>query len=158
MPNKQPKITDVQPVDYIPDKIRTLLTNYEGDPGSLSNRQAIFTKLYNDGGDERKLAEGIAGNAQGYEGLSQALINAYYTPDTPLNAVGAQLSKGLLGRKLSKNNDVPNLDEALASANMQQEAQEQPQEGSPQETTWNRNMGVFGNAGQNGFMRFLTNG
>ena len=92
-------------INYVPKEIRGLLNDYQAHPDDLSARQAIFSKLYNGGGDHQRLAVNLAlnDNAQGYDGLRSQLISAY----TPQDQTLWQVQR--LARGKRQNNNVPNL-------------------------------------------------
>ena len=143
MAQKQP----TQPsdgMDYIPKEIRVLLDTYQNNPDSYSDRQAIFTKLYNGGGDQRKLAEAMAvnGNAEWYQGLANQLKLAYQP------AEGDSMQK-ILARNLldKKNKSVPNLN-AVENGDTSQQHSTQPN------SVWNA-AGIYGNLPQNSALSFL---
>ena len=76
------KVNEQQATDgigYVPQEIQGLLNAYGENPDDLSSRQAIFSKLYQGGGDAQKLAMNLATNdkADGYDGLRSQLIAAY---------------------------------------------------------------------------------
>ncbi|MGN8831187.1 hypothetical protein ACTQV0_02860 [Selenomonas montiformis] len=76
------KVNEQQATDgigYVPQEIQGLLNAYGENPDDLSSRQAIFSKLYQGGGDAQKLAMNLAANdkADGYDGLRSQLIAAY---------------------------------------------------------------------------------
>lgn len=131
-------------MDYIPKEIRALLDTYQNNPDSYSDRQAIFTKLYNGGGDQRKLAEAMAvnGNAEGYQGLANQLKLAYQP------AKGDSMQK-VLARNLldKKNKSVPNLN-AVENGDTSQQQSTQPN------SAWNA-AGIYGNLPQNSALSFL---
>lgn len=142
MANKQPAQSDS--LEYVPQEIRDLLGNYQNNPNSYSDRQAIFTKLYGNGGDQRKLAEAMAvnGNAEGYQGLANQLKLAYQ----PTEEVSMWQA---LARNLSdkKNKSVPNLN-AVENGDTSQQQSTQPN------STWNA-AGIYGNFPQNSALSFL---
>ena len=131
-------------MDYIPKEIRVLLDTYQNNPDSYSDRQAIFTKLYNGGGNQRKLAEAMAvnGNAEGYQGLANQLKLAYQP------AEGDSMQK-ILARNLldKKNKSVPNLN-AVENGDTSQQQSTQPT------SAWNA-AGIYGNLPQNSALSFL---
>lgn len=131
-------------MDYIPKEIRVLLDTYQNNPDSYSDRQAIFTKLYNGGGNQRKLAEAMAvnGNAEGYQGLANQLKLAYQP------AEGDSMQK-ILARNLldKKNKSVPNLN-AVENGDTSQQQSTQPN------SAWNA-AGICGNLPQNSALSFL---
>ena len=131
-------------IDYIPKEIRALLDTYQNNPDSYSDQQAIFTKLYNGGGDQRKLAEAMAvnGNAEGYQGLANQLKLAYQ----PANGDSMQkvLARNLLDKK---NKSVPNLN-AVENGDTSQQQSTQPN------SAWNA-AGIYGNLPQNSALSFL---
>lgn len=142
MATKQPQQTDG--MSYVPSEIRNLLNTYQANPDSYSDRQAVFTKLYSNGGDQRKLAENLAtnDNAQGYDGLSK-LIMAAYQPSTPQEYALSRLQGA---KKKSSNNSVPNTNPTVNN-----------DAGSGQSNTaWN-NAGIYGNLPQNSALSFLMN-
>lgn len=136
--NKQPGQADG--MNYVPKEISSLMTDYQNDPDNLSARQAVFSKLYNNGGDQRKLAMSLATNdaAQGYDGLRSQLIAAYTPQDQALGAV-QRLARGKRGR-----NDVPNL--AAVQQNTTQAPAPEQQVGAG---------GVYQNLPQNSALLFL---
>lgn len=142
MADKQPAQSDG--LEYVPQEIRDLLINYQNNPNSYSDRQAIFTKLYGNGGDQRKLAEAMAvnGNAEGDQGLANQLKLAYQP------AEGDSMQK-VLARKLSdkKNKSVPNLN-AVENGDTSQQQSTQPN------SAWNA-AGIYGNLPQNSALSFL---
>lgn len=101
----KPSTQTTDGINYVPKEIRGLLDDYQANPGDLSARQAIFSKLYNGGGDQQRLAINLAGNenAQGYDGLRSQLISAY----TPQDQTLWQVQR--LARGKRQNNNVPNL-------------------------------------------------
>lgn len=139
MADKQPAQSDG--LEYVPKEIRDLLSNYQNNPNSYSDRQAIFTKLYGNGGDQRKLAEAMAvnGNAEGYQGLANQLKLAYQPTD----------GESVLARNLSdkKNKSVPNLN-AVENGGTSQQQSTQPN------SAWNA-AGIYGNLPQNSALSFL---
>lgn len=137
--NKQPAQTDG--MNYVPTEIRGLMTDYQNDPDNLSARQAVFSKLYNNGGDQRKLAISLAGsdNAQGYDGLRSQLIAAYTPQDQALGFM-QKLARGKRGRT-----DVPNLAAAQQGQTAQASAPAQ------QSSTG----GIYQNLPQNSALLFL---
>lgn len=142
MADKQPAQSDG--LEYVPKEIRDLLSNYQNNPDSYSDRQAIFTKLYNGGGDQRKLAEAMAvnGNAEGYQGLANQLKLAYQ----PANGDSMQkvLARNLLDKK---NKSVPNLN-AVENGDTSQQQSTQPN------SAWNA-AGIYGNLPQSSALSFL---
>lgn len=142
MADKQPAQSDG--LEYVPQEIRDLLSNYQNNPNSYSDRQAIFTKLYGNGGDQRKLAEAMAtnGNAEGYQGLANQLKLAY-------QPAGGDSMRQALARNLSdkKNKTVPNLN-AVENGNTSQQQSTQPN------SAWNA-AGIYGNLPQNSALSFL---
>lgn len=102
----KPSTQTTDGINYVPKDIRGLLDDYQANPGDLSARQAIFSKLYNGGGDQQKLAINLAGNenAQGYDGLRSQLILAYTPQEQALGAM-----QRLSARSKRQNNNVPNL-------------------------------------------------
>lgn len=102
----KPSTQTTDGINYVPKDIRGLLDDYQANPGDLSARQAIFSKLYNGGGDQQKLAINLAGNenAQGYDGLRSQLISAYTPQEQALGAM-----QRLSARSKRQNNNVPNL-------------------------------------------------
>ena len=101
----KPSTQTTDGINYVPNEIRVLLNDYQAHPDDLSARQAIFSKLYNGGGDQQRLAMNLAlnDNAQGYDGLRSQLISAYTPQDQTLWQV-QRLARGKL-----QNNNVPNL-------------------------------------------------
>lgn len=142
MADKQPAQSDG--LEYVPKEIRDLLSNYQNNPNSYSDRQAIFTKLYGNGGDQRKLAEAMAvnGNAEGYQGLANQLKLAY-------QPAGEDSMQKVLARNLSdkKNKSVPNLN-AVENGDTLQQQSTQPN------SAWNA-AGIYGNLPQNSALSFL---
>lgn len=129
-------------MDYIPKEIRVLLDTYQNNPDSYSDRQAIFTKLYNGGGDQRKLAVAMAtnGNAEGYQGLANQLKLAYQPTD----------GESVLARRLADKKNkgaVPNLN-AVENGDTSQQQSTQPN------SAWNA-AGIYGNLPQNSALSFL---
>ena len=129
-------------MDYIPKEIRVLLDTYQNNPDSYSDRQAIFTKLYNGGGDQRKLAVAMAtnGNAEGYQGLVNQLKLAYQPTD----------GESVLARRLADKKNkgaVPNLN-AVENGGTSQQQSTQPN------SVWNA-AGIYGNLPQNSALSFL---
>lgn len=102
----KPSTQTTDGINYVPKDIRGLLDDYQANPGDLSARQAIFSKLYNGGGDQQRLAINLAGNenAQGYDGLRSQLISAYTPQEQALGAM-----QRLSARSKRQNNNVPNL-------------------------------------------------
>lgn len=142
MANKNPT-QQSDGLNYVPQEIRDLLSNYKNNPDSYSDRQAIFTKLYGNGGDQRKLAEAMAvnGNAEGYQGLANQLKLAYQpTGDSMRQALARNLSD-------KKNKSVPNLN-AVENGNTSQQQSTQPN------SAWNA-AGIYGNLPQNSALSFL---
>lgn len=139
--NKQPSQTDG--MNYVPTEIRGLMTDYQNDPNNLSARQAVFSKLYNNGGDQRKLAMTLANadNAQGYDGLRSQLIAAYTPRDQALSTM-QKLARGKRGMT-----DVPNL-AAVQQGQAAQAAAPAQQEGTG---------GIYQNLPQNSALLFLHN-
>ena len=129
-------------MDYIPKEIRVLLDTYQNNPDSYSDRQAIFTKLYNGGDDQRKLAVAMAtnGNAEGYQGLANQLKLAYQPTD----------GESVLARRLADKKNkgaVPNLN-AVENGDTSQQQSTQPN------SAWNA-AGIYGNLPQNSALSFL---
>lgn len=126
-------------INYVPKEIRGLLNDYQANPGDLSARQAIFSKLYNGGGDQQRLAINLAGNenAQGYDGLRSQLISAY----TPQDQTLWQVQR--LARGKRQNNNVPNL-AAVQQGTIQASAPTQAETG-----------GVYQNLPQNSALPFF---
>lgn len=143
MANKNPT-QQSDGLNYVPQEIRDLLSNYKNNPDSYSDRQAIFTKIYSNGGDQRKLAETLAtnGNSEGYQGLANQLRLAYEPADE-------QSVRSALARNLSdkKNKTVPNLN-AVQNGNTSQQQSTQPN------SAWNA-AGIYGNLPQNSALSFL---
>ena len=133
-------------MDYIPKEIRVLLDTYQNNPDSYSDRQAIFTKLYNGGGDQRKLAEAMAvnGNAEGYQGLANQLKLAYQPAEG--DSMQKVLARNLLDKK---NKSVPNLNAVENGGTSQQQS-------TQQNSAWNA-AGIYGNLPQNSALSFLMN-
>lgn len=129
-------------IDYIPKEIRVLLDTYQNNPDSYSDRQAIFTKLYNGGGDQRKLAVAMAtnGNAEGYQGLANQLKLAYQPTD------GESVLAHRLADKKNKG-AVPNLNAVENGGTSQQQS-------TQQNSAWNA-AGIYGNLPQNSALSFL---
>ena len=48
----KPSTQTTDGINYVPKEIRGLLNDYQAHPDDLSARQAIFSKLYNGGGDQ----------------------------------------------------------------------------------------------------------
>lgn len=113
----KPSTQTTDGINYVPKDIRGLLDDYQANPGDLSARQAIFSKLYNGGGDQQRLAINLAGNenAQGYDGLRSQLISAYTPQEQALGAM-----QRLSARSKRQNNNVPNL--AAVQQGMAQES------------------------------------
>lgn len=130
-------------LEYVPQEIRDLLSTYQNNPNSYSDRQAIFTKLYGNGGDQRKLAEAMAtnGNAEGYQGLANQLRLAYQPTDRE-SALASKLTD-----KKNKSSSVPNLS-AVENGNTSQQQSTQPN------SAWNA-AGIYGNLPQNSALSFL---
>jgi hypothetical protein len=127
-------------IQYVPKDIQNLLNDYQANPDDLSARQAIFSKLYNGGGDQQRLAVSLANsdNAQGYDGLRSQLITAYTPQDAQLRA-----QQRLIGAKQRNNNNVPNLS-AVDGTGQAQAVSSTPQAG-----------GVYQNLPQNSALLFL---
>ena len=140
MADKQPAQSDG--LEYVPKEIRDLLSNYQNNQNSYSDRQAIFTKLYGNGGDQRKLAEAMAvnGNAEGYQGLANQLKLAYQPTD------GESVLASRLADKKNKG-AVPNLN-AVENGGTSQQQSTQPN------SAWNA-AGIYGNLPQNSALSFL---
>lgn len=145
--NKQPGQSDG--MNYVPTEISNLMTNYQNDPNSLSARQAVFSKLYNNGGDQQKLALALSNSdsAEGYDGLRNQLITAYapqgYENYTPREAAMRSLQQRVQQSKGS--NSVPNLS-AVQQGQTAQAAAPAQQEGTG---------GIYQNLPQNSALLFL---
>ena len=135
----KPSTQTTDGINYVPKDIRGLLNDYQAHPEDLSARQAIFSKLYNDGGDQQRLAINLAGNenAQGYDGLRSQLISAY----TPQDQTLWQVQR--LARGKRQNNNVPNL-AAVQQGTTQASAPTQAETG-----------GVYQNLPQNSALPFF---
>lgn len=135
----KPSTQTTDGINYVPKEIRGLLNDYQANPGDLSARQAIFSKLYNGGGDQQRLAINLAGNenAQGYDGLRSQLISAY----TPQDQTLWQVQR--LARGKRQNNNVPNL-AAVQQGTTQASAPTQAETG-----------GVYQNLPQNSALPFF---
>lgn len=103
----KPSTQTTDGINYVPKEIRGLLNDYQAHPDDLSARQAIFSKLYNGGGDQQRLAMNLAlnDNAQGYDGLRSQLISAY----TPQDQTLWQVQRLARGKRPGPDNNVPNL-------------------------------------------------
>ena len=140
MADKQPAQSDG--LEYVPQEIRDLLSNYQNNPESQADRQAIFSQLYQNGGDSKKLAEALAtnGNSEGYQGLASQLKLAY-TPtkeETTLNRA--------ITDKKKKDASVPNLRAVQNGGTSQQSTQPN--------SAWNA-AGIYGNLPQHSALSFL---
>lgn len=132
----------------MPKDIQNLLSDYQANTDSLSARQAVFSKLYNNGGDQQRLANVLANNdnAQGYNGLRSQIVAAYapnlqgYTPrEAALYGVQQRLKSGK-----KNNNSVPNLAAVSGGDGQTQAVNDTPQAG-----------GVYQNLPQNSALLFL---
>lgn len=138
-------------MNYVPTEIRNLMTNYQNDPNSLSTRQAVFSKLYNNGGDQQKLALALSNSdsAEGYDGLRNQLITAYapqgYENYTSREAALHNLQQHIQQRKGGNSNSVPNLS-AVQQGQTAQAAAPAQQEGTG---------GIYQNLPQNSALLFL---
>ena len=135
----KPSTQTTDGINYVPKEIRGLLNDYQAHPDDQSARQAIFSKLYNGGGDQQRLAVNLAlnDNAQGYDGLRSQLISAY----TPQDQTLWQVQR--LARGKRQDNNVPNL-AAVQQGTTQASAPTQAETG-----------GVYQNLPQNSALPFF---
>lgn len=136
----KPSTQTTDGIQYVPKDIQNLLSDYQANPDSLSARQAVFSKLYNNGGDQQRLAMNLAlnDNAQGYDGLRSQLISAY----TPQDQTLWQVQRLARGKRPSPDN-VPNL-AAVQQGTTQASAPTQAETG-----------GVYQNLPQNSALPFF---
>lgn len=144
----KPSTQTTDGIQYVPKDIQNLLSDYQANTDSLSARQAVFSKLYNNGGDQQRLATMLANsdNAQGYSGLRGQIVAAYspnlqgYTPqEAALYGVQQRLKSGK-----KNNNSVPNLAAVSGGGIQTQAANDAPQAG-----------GVYQNLPQNSALPFF---
>lgn len=143
MADKQPT-QQSDGLGYVPQDIRNLLSNYQSNPDSYSDRQAIFTQLYQNGGESRKLAQALAtnGKSEGYQGLASQLKLAYTPTDEE-----STLKRAMTDKK-SKGASVPNLRAVQNDNTSQQQSTQQPN------SAWNA-AGIYGNLPQHSALSFL---